>query len=103
MMAHVIADLRPDCEEDALTLVVAGAVLVGLAEVACHYRAVDRAHDLSKGDLLGGSRQHVTASDAPLGPDEAGTFQGEEDLLEIWLGKARPFRDVSNRRRRCLA
>ncbi len=103
MMAHVIADLRPDREKHALALVVAGTVLVRLAEVACHDRAIDGAHDLSKGDLLGGPRQHVTASDAPLGPDEARALQGEEDLLEVWLREARPFRDVPNRRRGCLA
>ena len=31
--AHVLADLGPDGQQDALALVVAGTVLVGLAEV----------------------------------------------------------------------
>ena len=54
-LAHVLADVGPDGQQDALALVVAGAVLVGLAEVADHDRAVDRADDLAQGDL-GGSR-----------------------------------------------
>ena len=37
----MLADVGPDAEEDALSLVVAGPVVVGLAEVAGHDRAVD--------------------------------------------------------------
>ena len=34
LVAHLLADVGPDGEQHALALVVAGAVLVGLAEVA---------------------------------------------------------------------
>ena len=43
--AHVLADVGPDGQQHALALVVAGAVGVGLAEVAGHDRAVDGADD----------------------------------------------------------
>ena len=33
VLAHVITDVGPDAEQDALALVIARAVLVGLAEV----------------------------------------------------------------------
>ena len=46
--AHVLADVGPDGQQHALALVVAGAVGVGLAEVAGHDRPVDRADDLAE-------------------------------------------------------
>ena len=45
-----LADARPHRQQHALALVVAGAVLVGLAEVAEGDRAVDGRHDLAEGD-----------------------------------------------------
>ena len=100
MVAHVLADLGPDGQQDTLALVVAGAVLVRLAEVAGHDRSVDGADDLAEGDLRRWAGQHVAAADAPFGSDEAGAFQGEENLLEVWLGEARALGDVADRRRR---
>ena len=43
MLAHVVAHLGPHGEQGALALVVAGAVLVRLAEVADDDRPVDGA------------------------------------------------------------
>jgi hypothetical protein len=53
MMAHVRAHVGPHCEQDTLAFVVARAVLVRGPEVSGHDGAVDGAHDLAKGDLLG--------------------------------------------------
>ena len=53
MLPHVLAHLGPQGEQDALAFVVAGAVGVGLAEVAGHDRALDRAHDLGHRDVSG--------------------------------------------------
>ena len=92
-----LADLGPDGEQDALALVVAGAAGVGLAEVAGHDRAVDRRDDLGQGDLLGRAGEHVAAADAPLGADEAGALQGQQDLLEVGLGEAGALGDVAHR------
>ena len=52
--AHVLTHVGPDRQQDALTLVLAGPVLVGPAEVAGHDGPVDGTHDLAEGDLLGG-------------------------------------------------
>ncbi len=99
VLAHVVAHVAPDAEQDALALVVAGAVLVGAAEVADHDRPVDGAHDLAQGDLLGIAGQHVAAPDAPLRPHEAGPLQGEQDLLEVGLREAGALGDVAHGRR----
>ena len=47
VFAHVTADVGPYPEQDALALVVTGAVLVGLAEVARDNRPVHRGDYLS--------------------------------------------------------
>ena len=99
MLAHVFADVGPDGQQHALAFVVAGTVLVGLAEVTDHDRPVDRADDLRQRDLCGRPRQDVAPSHAPLGPDQTRTLEGEKDLLEVRLGEARALGDVTDRRR----
>ena len=54
VVAHVLAGRVPDGEQHALTLVVARAVLVRLAEVAERDRPVDRRQDLGEADVVGG-------------------------------------------------
>ena len=93
------AGLVPDAEQHALTLVVTGAVLVRLAEVAERDRAVDGRHDVGEQDLLGRTRQDVAAADAALRADETGALEGEQDLLEIRLRQGGAIGDVANRRR----
>ena len=102
MGAHALADLGPHGEQDALALVVAGPARVGLPEVARHDGAVDGRDDLGEGDVLGRPRQHVAAPDATLGAHEAGPLQGEQDLLQVGLGKSRAVGDVAHRGRRAL-
>ena len=55
--------------------------------------------DLGQGDLLGRPGQHVAAAHAPLGADQAGALQGQEDLLEVGLGQPGPLGDVADRGR----
>ena len=97
--AHMNSYLGPNGEEDALALVVARAVLVGFAEVTSLNGPVDSAHDLAERDLLRWSGENVPAANPPLGPDDTGAFQRQQDLLQVGLRKAGPFRDVSNRGR----
>ncbi len=95
--AHVLAQVGPDGEQHALSLVVAGPVLVGEPEVTGHDGPVDRGDDLGQGDLLGWPGQHVAAADPPLGTDQAGALQGQQDLLEVGLGQAGALGDVPDR------
>ena len=100
MGADDLADVSPDGQEDALTLVIAGSVLVRLAEVAGGDRPVDGGDDLGERDLFGRPRQHVAAADAALGADQPGALEGEQDLLEIGLRQAGALGDVPHRGRR---
>ena len=84
-------------QQHALALVVAGAVLVGLAEVADGDRAVDRADDVAERDRRGLAGEDVAAADAPLGADEAGALQRQQDLLEVGLGEPGALGDVADR------
>jgi hypothetical protein len=57
------SDLCPYSEEDALTLVVAGPVLVRFTEVSRNDWAVDCTDDLCKGDLCRRSCEHISSTD----------------------------------------
>ena len=94
---HVFADFGPYRQQDALSFVVAGAVLMRLTEIARLDRAVDSADDLRQRDRFRLAGQDIAASDAALRPHQPGTFQRQEDLLEVGLRKAGPRRDVTNR------
>ena len=95
--AHVVAGLVPDAEQDALAFVVAGAVLMGLAEVAECDGAVDGRHDLGESDVDGVAGEDVAAADASFRLDQAGALEGEQDLFEVRLGECGAFGDVAHR------
>ena len=103
MPPHVLAHVGPHGQQDALTLVFTGTVLVRPPEVAGHDGTVDGAHDLSQGDVPGGSGQDVPTAHATLRADQARPLEGEKDLLELGLGETGPLRDVAHRRRRRFA
>ena len=96
VLAHVTRREVPDGQEHALTLVVARAVLMGLTEITEGDGAVDGRDDLGEFDLGGRSREDIPASDAALRPHEAGTLQGEKNLLQIGLGKPGALRNVAH-------
>ena len=93
----------PDRKKDALALVVAGAVGVGLAEVAGSDRTVDGSDDLGKLDVVGISCEDIPAANAALGTHESGALQGQKDLLEVGLREHRAFGDFADRRGRRFA
>jgi hypothetical protein len=82
-----------------MALVVAGTVLVWLAEVAEGDRAVRCRDDVREANLLRALGKHVTTSDTALGLHEPRAFQDEEDLLEIRLGETGSRSDVPHRGR----
>ncbi len=94
MSAHVLTDLLPDAEQDALALVLTRPVLVRASEISRRDRTVDSGDDLPKRYLRRRPREHVPAPDAALGPHEPGALQGEEDLLQVRLREPRPVGDV---------
>jgi len=80
--------------------VIAGAVGVGLAEVACDDRSVDGRDDLGQGDLFGVAGQYVATPDSPFGSDETGAFEGQQDLFEVGLWQRSAIGNVAHRSRR---
>jgi hypothetical protein len=96
VLAHVVPHVRPDAQKDALALVVAGSVLVGLAKVAGGDGSVDGGDDLGQRDGFGGSGQHVPAAHAALGAHETHALQAQENLLEVGLGETGAFGEVAN-------
>ena len=102
MVAHMSAGLLPDREQHALTLVVAGAILMRLAEVAERDRAVDGRDDRGQSNLLGWTVEDVAAAHPALGPHEPSAFQGEQDLFEVRLGESGAFGNVAHRRGRLV-
>jgi hypothetical protein len=102
VLAHVPSCQVPDGQQHTLSVVVTGSILVWLSKVAERDRSVDSGDDLRESNLIGGLSEHISASDAAFRLDESGTLQGEEDLLEIWLGKRSPLGDVAHRGRASL-
>ena len=70
-----MADRVPDCEQYALTFVVAGTVLMGLAEIAESDWAVDCSNDHPDRDLGRIASHDITAADTALGPDQASALE----------------------------
>jgi hypothetical protein len=94
----VLADIGPNREQHALTLVVAGAVLVGFAEIACDDRSLYGAHDLAQGYLSRGPGEDVPPTDTPLRAHQPGALQSEENLLQVGLGQPGALCDVAHGR-----
>ena len=87
----------PDREEYALALVIAGPVGVRIAEVTGHNRAIDCRDNLGQQDCRRFPGQDVAATDPSLRTDQASALEGQEDLFEVGLGKARLVGDLADR------
>jgi hypothetical protein len=98
VLSHVISHVSPYAEQNALALVVARTVLVGLAEISGIDRSVDSRHNLSQGYGFSRPGEDVAATDAALGPYESDALQAEQDLLEVGLGESGSFGEVAHRR-----
>ena len=97
--AHVLACRLPHCQEHALSLVVARAVLVRLSEISEDNWPVDSGDDLREANLIGWAAEYVSTADAPLRAHQTRALQGEQDLFEIWLRQSRSLGDVAHRGR----
>lgn len=96
-LSHASAGIAPDREQHALPFMIARGVGVGLAEISCGDGTVNRSNDLRESDIGCLPSEHVAATDTPLRTNEAGTFEGEKELLEAWLGKYGSFGDLAQR------
>ena len=69
------------------------------AEITDGDGTVDRRDDLRELDVFGLTGECVSTSDTPLGPNQTGSLEGEQDLFEVGLGETGSLRDVAHRRR----
>jgi hypothetical protein len=97
MVTHMLTRDVPDGEKDAMSLVIACAVLVRLSKIAKRDWAISCRNDLRKQDVLRRSSEHVPATDAALGLHESGALEDEQDLFEIRLGQTCSRSDVTYR------
>src|ERR687891_1022177 len=97
--AHVLAQHPPDGQQHALALVVAGTVLVRLAEVAHGDRPVDGADDVAQRDGGRFPGEDVAAAHSPLRADQPRTLERQQDLLQVGLGEPGALGDVPDRGR----
>jgi len=97
VLSHVITHIGPHAKKDALALVVAGAVTVGLAEVTSDDRAIDGGDDLGERYRFGASGEHVAATHAALGTHETDPLEAEQDLFQIGLGESGALGEVAHR------
>lgn len=86
MVLHVVSNVGPHCEENALSLVIAGSILVRLTKIARHNGPVDGRYDLSEGDLVHRTSEDVSSANTTLRADQSGSLERQQDLLEIRLG-----------------
>ena len=96
VMPHVLAGCVPDGQQNALSFVAAGAVLVRLSEIANRDRPVNGGDDLGQLDVFGILCENVTTTDATLRSNESRALQREKDLLEVRLRKTRAFGNVAH-------
>ena len=97
-----MADRVPDCEQDALTFVVTGAILMRLAEIAESDRAVDSSNDHPDRDLGWIASHDIAAADAALGPHQTCALERKQNLLEVGLGQTCALRNVAHRGRQAV-
>jgi hypothetical protein len=97
VLAHMVAHVSPHAEQDALSLVVTGAVFMGFAKVTGGDGAIDGRHDLGECYRFGCPGEDVPAADPAFGANESSAFEIQEDLLQIRLGESSAFGEVTHR------
>lgn len=96
MLAHVFACQVPNSEQHALSFVIACSVGMRFTKITESDRTINCGHDFGQLDLAGWSCKHVAAANAAFALYEARALQGEQDLLQIWLGKTCSFGDIAH-------
>jgi hypothetical protein len=65
-MAHMFASNIPNCEQDAVTLVIASAILVWLAKVSKRDRAIGCRDNFGEQNLFSRTSQNVSTTNTTL-------------------------------------
>jgi hypothetical protein len=99
MVSHVVSCNIPNGEQDALSFVIARAILMGLAKVTKSDGAVYGRNNVRQTNIAWSFSQYVAATNAALRTHKSGAFQSEKDLFEIGLRKSSALGNISDRGR----
>jgi len=67
--------MGPNRQQDALTLVITGAVGVRLGKISSQNRPIHGADDVAQSNLAGGAGQQMATSNSAFGSHQTGTLQ----------------------------
>jgi hypothetical protein len=97
VLTHVATDVGPNTQENALSFVITGAILMGFSKVACSDWSVNGGNDFCQGNCVSRPGEYVSSADAPLGSNQTSAFEIEKNLLEVGLGESGTFCKVTDR------
>jgi hypothetical protein len=66
VVSHVFTGHIPDCQQNAMTFMVARAILVGLSEIAQCDWPIRCRNNFGEQDLLGRAGKHIAAANSSL-------------------------------------
>lgn len=101
MFSHVSPSEIPNGQQNTLSVVIAGPVLVRRTKIAQGNRAINSRNNVRQTNLRSRASQNVPASNSAFRFHQASTFKCQQDLLQIGLRKRRSFSDVTHRSRAC--
>jgi hypothetical protein len=81
MLTHVVANVGPDTEEHALSLVVTSPVTVRFSEVTSDNGAVYCGDNLGQSDGFSAPREDVAPAHTTFRSNEPDTLEAQEDLF----------------------
>lgn len=97
MFSHVASSKIPNRKQNALSVVVAGTVLMWRTKISQGNWTINSRNYVRQTNLRSRASQNVPASNSAFRFHQASTFKCQQDLLKIRLRKRRSFSDVAYR------
>jgi hypothetical protein len=101
MFSHVSSRKIPNRQQNTLSVVIAGAILVWRTKISQSNWAINSRNNVRQSNLRSRASQDVSAANSAFGFHQASTFKRQQDLLQIRLRKRRSFSDITHRSRTC--
>jgi len=101
MFSHVSSSKIPNRQQNTLSVVIAGAVLVWRAKISQGNWTINSRNNVRQTNLRSRASQNVPAPNSAFRFHQASTFKRQQDLLQIRLRKRRSFSDITHRSWAC--
>ncbi len=101
VFSHVSSRKIPNRQQNTLSVVIAGAVLVWRAKISQGNWTINSRNNVRQTNLRSRASQNVPAPNSPFRFHQASTFKRQQDLLQIRLRKRRSFSDITHRSWAC--